>query len=513
MQCGALQNESRDHYMKISEDRPKTIAARLIEICARRRLALLGGTTTLADSLFAIRSLVDVRNLVKGPAIEEYEQAFARTIGVRHAYSFACARVGFYGLLRVMGVGPEDEVLLQVPTHIVVANAIRYVGARPVYVDCCPDTYNMDLADAEKKISPRTKVLLIQHTFGIPADMRKVLALARRHGLVVIEDCVHALGARYDGKMIGSFGKAAFFSTEETKTISTTMGGMVVTDDPDLAEKIRDFRETCPWPSAWLTAGYILKLALYHFLTEPYIHRFTRAIYELIGKHHPLPRPTTAEELLGQRPPLYEQRLSNAQAALGLRQLQRLDDNLSHRRATAKLYSKELAKLGLRLPKPPARAEAAFVRFPFWVTDRAALVDLAAPHVVMGTWFTSVLEEAVSPEHGEYRTGMCPQAEAAAIHLVNLPTHPRVKVADAMAIVSAVARSHGQSGVSLRDEQLATTRRNVKLTSEDIARYYYYVKPLIPRRVQIMMRRFVAERKRLLCKDIWPIDPKAARTA
>lgn len=113
-------------------------------------------------------------------------------------------------------------------------------------MDCTLDNYNMDMEAAEKKITQRTKVLLVQHTFGIPVDMKAALALARRHGLVVIEDCVHALGARYDGKMIGSFGKAAFFSTEETKTISTTMGGMVVTDDPDLAIKIREFQENCP---------------------------------------------------------------------------------------------------------------------------------------------------------------------------------------------------------------------------------------------------------------------------
>lgn len=428
--------------MKLPGDNTyKCIADWLSETCARRRTALLGGTTTLADVLLAMRYLVDIRKLVKGPAIAEYEQAFARKIGVRHAISFSSGRVGFYGLLRILGVGPGDEVLLQVPTHIVVVNAIRYVGARPVYVDCSPDTFNMDLAQLEKKITPKSKVLLVQHTFGIPADIGTVLALAHRYGLVLIEDCVHALGARYDGKLVGSFGKAAFFSTEETKTISTTMGGMVVTDDPDIAAKIGEFWLSCPWPSAWLTARYVMKLALYYLLTEPYLHRYTRTMYELLGKHHPLPRPTTGAELLGQRPALYEQRLSNAQAALGLQQLQRLEENLAHRRTIARLYSEQLSRLGLKLPQKPAKAEPAFVRFPVWVKDRTAVVNLAAPHVVMGTWFTSVLEEAVSPAYGDYETGTCPVAEAAARHLINLPTHPRVKIRDAEAIVSAVARS------------------------------------------------------------------------
>jgi perosamine synthetase len=407
----------------------------------RRRVALLGGTTTLGDCLCALRFLARPRGLVQGPAVAEYEQAFARRIGVRHGISFSSGRVGFYGLLRALGVGPEDEVLLQAPTHIVVANAIRYAGARPVFVDCSPDTFNMDLAQAEQRLTSRTKVLLIQHTFGIPVDVKVALELARRHGLIVIEDCVHALGAKYDGQVLGSFGRAAFFSTEETKTISTTMGGMVVTDDDELAAKMVEFQRECAWPSAWLTARYLLKLALYHFLMEPHLHRYTRVVYQWLGKRHPLPRPTTTEELLGKRPVRYAQRLSNAQAALGLRQLSRLDANLAHRRAIAQVYREQLARLPVQLPSPPPEAEPAFVRFPAWVADRARVVDVTAPHVLMGTWFTSVLEEATSPVNGDYKPGACPHAEDAAQHLINLPTHPRVTPRDAAIIVAAVAQA------------------------------------------------------------------------
>src|SRR5438128_2335918 len=138
---------------------------------AARRVALIGGTTTFADCLVALRYLADPFRLVEGSAIVEYEQAFAQHIGVRYAYSFCHGRVGFYGLLRGLGIGPGDEVLLQVPTNIVVANAIRFTGARPVYVDCRLDTYNMDLEQARQRTTPRTKALLLQHTFGLPADI------------------------------------------------------------------------------------------------------------------------------------------------------------------------------------------------------------------------------------------------------------------------------------------------------------------------------------------------------
>ena len=403
-----------------------------------RLLALFGGTTTLTDCLVALGYLVTPRRLVQGPAIAKYERAFARQIGVRYAFSFSSGRVGLYGLLRALGVGPGDEVLLQVPTHIVVPNAVRYAGARPVYVDCRLDTYNMDLDQAEQRITPRTKALVLQHTFGIPADLDAALALARRHGLEIIEDCVHALGATYDGRQIGSFGQAAFFSTEETKTISSTMGGMVVTDDPALAARVQMFQAGCSWQSASLTARYVLKFVLYHLLTQPYIHPYMRAIHTRLGRPQPSPGPTSEEEQRGIRPPNYEQRLSNAQAALALRQLQRLDSNLTHRRAVATAYKTLLAEGGFDPPHPPAKSEPAFVRYPVWVEDRATTIRMAAPHAVLGDWFTSVLEEAASPAHGDYKTGSCPRAEAAARHLVNLPTHPRVSARDVKAIVSAV---------------------------------------------------------------------------
>ena len=406
-----------------------------------RRVALIGGTTTFEDCLIALRYLVHPRQLVDGESIAEFERAFAEQIGVRYAYSFCHGRVGLYGLLSGLGIGPGAEVLLQAPTHIVVANAIRYTGARPVYVDCRLDNYNMDLEQAEQRITPRTKALVLQHTFGLPVDLDVALDLTRRHGIYLIEDCVHALGATYDGRQVGSFGHAAFFSSEETKTISTTMGGMVVTDDPELAARVQEFQQSCARLSTWQTFRYVLKLALYHWMTEPHVHQYTRAIYEFLGKRNPLPQPTTDEEVYGRRPANYEQRLSNAQAALGLRQLRRLETNVAHRRAIAAAYSELLSAEGYKVPQAPAKAEPVYVRYPVWVEDPALAARVATRRATLGTWFSSVLEEADTPACGDYEMGSCPRAEEAAKHLINLPTNPRVNARDVEAIVLAVKQA------------------------------------------------------------------------
>jgi len=411
-----------------------------------RRNAMLGGTTTARDVATALWYLMSPGAIVAGPAVESYEHSFAAKVGVRHAISFAAGRVGLYGILRCLDIGPGDEVLVPVPTHVVVANAVRYTGARPVYVDCDLSNYCIDLEQAEERLTSRTRALLVQHTFGIPVDMEKARALADGYGVHLIEDCVHALGSTFSGRQVGTFGRAAVFSTEETKTVSTTMGGMVATDDDQLASQLYAFQRQCRPPAAYEAARYLLKLVIYHALTEPSAHVLSRAAYEFGGRHYPLPRPTQAAELRGERPAGFIKRLSNGQAAVGVTQLAALDANLGHRHRIAQHYRGILAPRGFRLPEPPLAARPAYVRYPVWVDDRPTVQRAIGSRAVLGTWFTSVLEEAVDPGNCGYVPGTCPRAEEAARHLVNLPTHPRVTMRDAEEIAARVI-SAGQRQV------------------------------------------------------------------
>jgi perosamine synthetase len=403
-----------------------------------RHLALLGGTTTWGDFFYASARLAVPVRLVDGPALRTYEQRLAPHAGCRYATAFWAGRVGLYGLLGALGIGPGDEVIMPVPSHIVVANAIRYHGATPVYVDCRLTDYNIDVEQAAAAVTSRTRALIVQHSFGFPADIEAAMALAQQHGLTVIEDCVHALGSTVKDRPVGSFGHAAFFSTEETKIISTTMGGAVTTNDESIDRRMRSFQSECAPPGFSLVYRYLLKLALYHCLLQPRVHRYVRAVYEALGRRLPLPRPTDLSELNGDRPDLYEARFSNAQAEIGIRQLDTLPANLAHRRRIAAVYAAQLQQWGMLGPEISPQACPAYVRFPLWVTDRAEAERRYRRYGVLGTWFSSVLEEAVDPERIGYVAGSCPNAERAGAHLINLPTHPRVSEADALRLIAVV---------------------------------------------------------------------------
>ena len=406
-----------------------------------RLIDQLWGTTTIQDCLVALKFGLKKRELVQGPILMEYEREFARQVGVRFAVSFASGRAAFFALLKSFQINDGEEVLLQAQTHIVVPNAVRFAGGKPVFVDCDLDTLNMNLERVSQKITSRTRFLVIQHTFGVPVELDSALTLAKEYNLILIEDCVHALGATYKGCRVGSFGQAAFFSTEETKIISSTMGGMAVTDDPVIAERLRDIQECCAWPEQAIVWRCLLKLVIYHLFTQPLLHRFTRPVYMWLRKNLHVrlgPVATSNDEMFGRQPAGYMQRLSNGQACVALRQLRRLDVNIQHRRAIARAFRDEFSKRGFHIVKPPIDSQPAYVRYPIMVSDRSAAIEAVSNSVILGQWFSSVLEESASPEFGGYILGSCPNAELVAKHLVNVPTHFRIRLKDVKPIVNGL---------------------------------------------------------------------------
>ncbi len=173
----------------------------------------------------------------RGRYVSEFEQQFARTIGVNKATSVSNGTVALHLALMALGIGPGDEVIVPTFTYIAPVNAIVYCGATPVFVDSLPDTWQADPEDVKRHITAKTKAIIAVHLYGHPADMDPLCAIAREHRLFLLEDCAEAFGTYYKGKHVGGFGDISIFSFYGNKTITTGEGGMVVTNDETLFQR------------------------------------------------------------------------------------------------------------------------------------------------------------------------------------------------------------------------------------------------------------------------------------
>jgi perosamine synthetase len=178
----------------------------------------------------------------KGEFIEQFEQGFTRFTGVPHATAVCNGTVAIHLALVALGIGPGDEVIVPTFTYIASVNAIHYTGAKPVFVDSLPSTWQLDPADFARKITPRTRAVMPVHLYGHPCEMDEILEIADRKGIQVVEDAAEAFGTRYKGRHAGAFGHVSTFSFFGNKTITTGEGGMVVTADPTLHRAIQKLR-------------------------------------------------------------------------------------------------------------------------------------------------------------------------------------------------------------------------------------------------------------------------------
>lgn len=392
------------------------------------RWCIFSGTNTWAECRTALAALAGAGDLLDGPDIARYEAAFAAAAGCARAFSFASGRMALYRLLEALDVGPGDEVLLPAFTCVVVANAVLYRGARPVYADIGPD-FNIDPEDAARKAGPRTKVVVAQHTFGRVCDVAALAELCRARGASLIEDCAHALGAARDGRPAGSLACAAYFSTDHSKVVSTGTGGAVTTSDPALAARLGALHAATPFLSPRRVRRILATFAAEFALTEPSFYPLGRFAFKALGRAGAWGY--FRDELLLERPTAYPYpaRLSAAQARIGLSQLERLARNIAHRRAAAAAFARALGPAAA----PPGPGDAC-LRFTWLAQDRAPWLAGFRDLLDMGVWFTSVVEgRSERLEDVGYRPGSCPRAEFAAAHCLNLPTHERVSSPDLLA--------------------------------------------------------------------------------
>jgi len=332
-----------------------------------------------------------------GRFIPLFEQSVAQYCGVEHAVACSSGTSALHLALLACDVGAGDEVIVPTLTYVAAANAVRYCGARPVFVDADPDTWNIDPHRIEEKITPKTRGIVVVHLYGHPADIDPIIELARRRGLWVIEDAAEALGAEYRGRRIGSLGDLATFSFFGNKVITTGEGGMVVTNSAPLTDKIRLLRGQGMDPQR-------------------------RYWFPVIG---------------------YNYRMTNIQAAIGLAQMEQISARLAERRRVAEWYARYLEPLGqfLRLP-----VERDGVRHSFWMYTVLLKdsVKLTRDEFIAGLAQAGVETRPVFyPMHllppYQEAEGRYPVAESVARSGVSLPTHSLLTEEDIRYVADCIA--------------------------------------------------------------------------
>ena len=355
-----------------------------------------------------------------GRFLDAFEAAFARFCGVSHAVAVNNGTTALHLALTALGIGPGDEVLVPNLTYIASANAVTYCGAKPVFIDCEPLTLNLDPDRIEARITPRTRAIIPVHLYGHPADMDRIMKLAARYDLLVIEDAAEAHGATCRGRPVGSFGNCATFSFYGNKIITTGEGGMVVTDDAALAVRLRLYRGQGLDPQR-------------------------RYIHPVVG---------------------FNYRMTNIAAAIGLAQLERIDTILAARRQVAAWYAERLAGIeGLRL----LGAESWAVPVPWLVTVLLTWGGARERDAVMAALLADGIDSrpVFYPMHHQtpYRDeARYPVTETWSARGLNLPTFEAMSETDVEAVCKSLRRAlagletHNASARDLpRDESAEPT--------------------------------------------------------
>ncbi|HEX9989937.1 MAG TPA: DegT/DnrJ/EryC1/StrS family aminotransferase [Chloroflexia bacterium] len=341
----------------------------------------------------AVMAVLESGQLAQGAAVAEFEQSFADYCGVKHAVATSNGTTALHVALLAHGFGPGDEVITAPFTFIASANSMLYVGAKPVLVDIEPNSFNIDVDQIEAAITPRTKAIMPIHLFGNVAEMSRIMAIADKHGLVVIEDAAQAHGAEENGTRAGSWGTGCF-SFYPTKNITTGEGGMVTTNDDCIADRAR------------LVRSHGMRVRYYH-------------------------------DMLG-----FNFRMTNIHAAIGNAQMPKLEGFNEKRIANAAYLSDHLPSDKVQTPQVRPGTRHVFHQYTVRVLPPLERDDvrqrLAEAGVGSEVYYpVPVHKQRMYVEMG-YGDQSFPESERAAMQVLSLPVHPGVSQEDLETIVEAV---------------------------------------------------------------------------
>lgn len=374
----------------------------------------------------------------KGEHIASLENELAQYIGHAHSVSFNSGRTALFFALQALGVSEGDEVIVQGYTCISVPNAVVLSGARPVYVDVGEDL-NMDIESLKKRITPKTKVIITQNTFGVPADIYAIQKIAEKNNIKIIEDCAHALGAKIEDRRIGSFGDISIFSFGRDKVISSISGGAATTDNAAIHQKLLDARNGLSDMSYTEIKRHLLHPIIMSIVRSTYsFMHLGKVVFHIARLLRLTPKVLTQEEKCGVVPQHTMKRLPNALAWLAHEQLENIEIRNQSRREKAKYYTQKLPQDVLGHQEFPVEGYSIFLRYTIFTEKTEKLRFFARQRgVYLGDWYDTV----IAPKDADrarvnYQEGVCPNAERLAKLSVNLPNHFRITRADQDRIIS-----------------------------------------------------------------------------
>lgn len=395
----------------------------------------LSPNTRAADARLA-GALLCFGQTEKREAVKKLELWFKNYFAVDHAYAVDSGRAALQLALTAGGVKPGDEVILQAFTCIVVSNAVTATGAVPVYVDCQED-YLIDTSQVEAAITSKTKAIVIQHTFGAAAEVEKLVKLAHKHNLLVVEDCAHSLGGSVNGTLLGNFGDLAIFSFGSDKVISGVRGGMVIANQnrPDLGLVLKDLQSELPRFPVTKEIQHLLHPIFFYWGKKTYHLGIGKALLFAAKKMRLMNRIIDQTEKQGRVPVYFPAQLPATLAALALNQIKHLDTWNQVRKDTAAWYAQALKnKKSVQI----LGNQTMWLRFPVQVADpKAFRLAAVAQGVFLGDWYSTPIAPGDSNfQAAHYHNGSCPQAESLGKGIINLPTDPSLTKEDLSRIVN-----------------------------------------------------------------------------
>lgn len=386
--------------------------------------ASLSPNTEKDDVLLALKTMLTPWQWKAGKNLVKVKAWFKSYFSGQEAVLFNSGRSAELAIFKAFGIGEGDEVLVQAFTCVAVPNSVIRAGARPVFADV-DETLNIDPNSLESKISAKTKAIIVQHTFGIPAQMDKLVNLARRHRLILVEDCAHSLGATFHGQRVGTFGDAAFFSFGRDKVLSSVFGGAAIIKSnlKNQISKIKQYQEDLSYPSRFWIFQQLLHPIAFSVILPLYDVIIGKLLLVLWQKLGLLSLPVYPQEKQGQLPRDFPAKYPAALASLLWQQLGKLERYNRMRRETADFYRKKLTA-GRKAKVVPDIDGAIYLRFPVEMQnpDRIRLKAKNAG-ILLGNWYHRVIDpDGVDFRCIGYHPGTCPKAEAKAATIVNLPT-------------------------------------------------------------------------------------------